>query len=243
MTEYNTEPPLFKTDELFYNLFCVFFSWCIGVVTASTLVVHFVWTPLKRLREPEMNKIELYNCKYIDEIESEDACDIDELRLQQLSHCVVMETTPSGMVIMYYDHSTETFTYYASRSISTKFLETIARKYACMFHCKSLLIQHRITEEKNTATTEKTTENNTTKPKKNSIYATFKTYPRNERNERGSNKTESPSNGEKADVEPILANKFKLLGRVDDFKFLQSQTISHKTSNISFMDFMNNNGN
>jgi hypothetical protein len=112
-----------------------------------------------------------------------------------------------------------------------------------MFHCKSLLIQHRITEEKNTATTEKTTENNTTKPKKNSIYATFKTYPRNERNERGSNKTESPSNGEKADVEPILANKFKLLGRVDDFKFLQSQTISHKTSNISFMDFMNNNGN
>ena len=50
----------------------------------------------------------------------------------------VSEHTPSGEVIMMYTDMH--FVYWADKPIAYKYLETVARKYVILFHCKDLYI-------------------------------------------------------------------------------------------------------
>jgi hypothetical protein len=63
-----------------------------------------------------------------------------ELRLEKLKKCFVMEKTPLGNVIMYYNAKRETFEYYSDSTIPYRFLEVVARKYVITFHCRPLYI-------------------------------------------------------------------------------------------------------
>jgi hypothetical protein len=53
----------------------------------------------------------------------------------------VMEMTPVGNVIMQYDADKESFVYYSDNIIPFRYLETVSRKYVCMFDCKELFVE------------------------------------------------------------------------------------------------------
>jgi len=58
--------------------------------------------------------------------------------IESLMNCFVMEYTPNGNIIMFYDYKRETFTYYADNVMPYRFLEVLGRKYVCTFLCPSL---------------------------------------------------------------------------------------------------------
>ena len=53
----------------------------------------------------------------------------------------VMDMTPVGNVIMQYDVDKESFVYYSDNIIPFRYLETVSRKYVCVFDCKELFVE------------------------------------------------------------------------------------------------------
>jgi hypothetical protein len=56
-----------------------------------------------------------------------------------------MEMTPVGNVIMQYNLTKELFVYYSDNMVPFRYLETVARKYVCIFDCKELYIMRQET--------------------------------------------------------------------------------------------------
>ncbi len=77
-------------------------------------------------------EVVLYEDKYKDQIAQLKEVDLTEEKLVNLKNSVLFEKTPLGNVIMYYDHSRETFTFYSDSSIPYRYLETISRRYVVL---------------------------------------------------------------------------------------------------------------
>ena len=61
-------------------------------------------------------------------------------KLDKIANNYVMESTPSGNVIMIYDKVKESFKYYSDNNIPYRFLEVVSRKYVKMFDCRPLYV-------------------------------------------------------------------------------------------------------
>ena len=107
----------------------------------------------------------------------------------------IIENTPLGNVLMYYDIKQQTFCYQGPKNIPFKYLETVARKYVKIFNCKSLYIdsvkeieqaKQTLKEEeerekmkqqdKNESSQETTDEANKEKESEQDVFASFKNY-------------------------------------------------------------------
>lgn len=113
---------------------------------------------------------------------------------ESLRDVKIIEHTPLGNVLMYYDHNTETFCYYGPKNIPFKYLETVARKYVKVYDCKPLYVNtkkeienaEKIMKEKQEA--EKTKQEaekmskedkkETQEKEEESVFANFKNYKR-----------------------------------------------------------------
>jgi len=94
-----------------------------------TRIVHeYFYPPQKEVGEEK--KVVLYEDKY-KEFPSEN--------LPVKPNNILIEQTPIGNVIMFYNKSR--FEFYADKTIPYRFLETVARKYVCMFKCKDIYIE------------------------------------------------------------------------------------------------------
>lgn len=88
---------------------------------------------------------EKYLAKYNQLQPREPLSDDEKKALKKL---FVMEMTPVGNVAMYYDVDKEAFVYYSDNIMPFRYLETISRKYVCVFNCKELYIErHEVTTE------------------------------------------------------------------------------------------------
>jgi hypothetical protein len=67
--------------------------------------------------------------------------------LNGLKNTIVMEMTPNGNVIMYWDNSRDAFVYYSDSTIPYRFLEVVARKYAIVNDCLNIFIIRKEEEE------------------------------------------------------------------------------------------------
>ena len=172
-------------------------------------------------------------------------------RLENMKHNFVMEHTPLGNVVMFYNEERETFSFFSDNNIPYRYLEPVARKYVMTFHCKPLYVdmEHELKEaerklkEKEKEMKEKkenSTSNKDAKPeiKKKNVFAQFKTYNK----EAGSgrvNVAPPPKNsipnknnisGSKNENEPVLlkdrANRYTYEGRLCNFQV--TQKISRK---------------
>jgi hypothetical protein len=76
--------------------------------------------------------------KYLEKYNKLDSVELSKEKLESLQNCIVIESTPLGVVIMFYDATRETFKYYSDNTIPYRFLEVVGRKYICTFQCKSL---------------------------------------------------------------------------------------------------------
>jgi hypothetical protein len=65
-------------------------------------------------------------------------------KLETLSTCFVLEHTPIGLVLMRWQHETETqaglFLYYSDKTATYRILETVAKSFVLKFDCKALFV-------------------------------------------------------------------------------------------------------
>ena len=81
-----------------------------------------------------------YEDKYKTEYIKLDFRQLTSIEKENLKNNFVMETTPLGNVIMYYNIDKNGFVYYSDSTIPYRFLETVARKYITTFQCKDTSI-------------------------------------------------------------------------------------------------------
>ena len=97
-------------------------------------------TGITEAKEEEPTKPIIFEEKYKEEYKKAEDTEISKERLEQLKNSILMERTPLGNVVMYYDSSRETFIYYSDSTIPYRYLEVVARKYVVTNRCKKLYI-------------------------------------------------------------------------------------------------------
>lgn len=97
-------------------------------------------TCITESKEKEPPKPIIFEEKYKEEYKKAEDFEVSQERLEQLKNSVLIETTPLGNVVMYYDSSRETFIYYSDSTIPYRYLEVVARKYVVTNRCKKLYI-------------------------------------------------------------------------------------------------------
>lgn len=99
-------------------------------------------------KKPE-KKVELpYEKKYLDKLLSLGIKKWTEDDLDHLQNTYVIEKTPVGNVLMYWNNKKKSFTYYADATIPYRYLEVVSRKYVVMNNCREIYIIKREKEEK-----------------------------------------------------------------------------------------------
>lgn len=97
----------------------------------------------KNNKEKENNKEKpeiKYEDKYLDKLEKMESCEIPKEELDTYTNKIVMENTPLGNVLMYWDNQRETFVYHSDMNVPYRILEVVARKYVTINNCKSIFI-------------------------------------------------------------------------------------------------------
>ena len=155
-------------------------------------------TGITEAKEEEPPKPILFEEKYKEEYKKAEDTEISKERLEQLKNSILMERTPLGNVVMYYDNSRETFIYYSDSTIPYRYLEVVARKYVVTNRCKKLYIdmekelkeaqeklekkqkeEERLKlEEENKEKNEKEGLFSTSTPVKKNVFAKLKNYNR-----------------------------------------------------------------
>ena len=127
----------------------------------------------------------------------------------------VMETTPMGNVIMHYDTNKELFVYYSDNTIPYRYLETVARKYVCIFNCKELYVARQETIVKPT---------NVSSVKTKDLM-----------NQKMNPKQNKPENT----IIEVKMNRFSNAGRFSNFNILQpvAKHLTDKKRLLKFSDF------
>ena len=163
----------------------------------------------------------------------------------------LIEQTPAGNIIMYYDASKESFVYYSDNTIPYRYLETAARKYAITFRCPHLYIVMddvlKEAEEKKRAQFISPTSkepNQHTKEEKKNVFAKFKSYNKQTSKAAANipSKNQSGQKTKEQDMDVIVkerANRYTWEGKFLDCQLLQKvdKTKTNKRLALSFADF------
>jgi hypothetical protein len=89
----------------------------------------------------EEKKVVMYEDKYKDKFQ------LLESNLPPNTNNIIIEQTPVGNVIMFYNSR---FEFYADKTIPFRFLETVARKYVVTFQCKNIYVEQTKGKDKKT---------------------------------------------------------------------------------------------
>ena len=191
-------------------------------------------------------------------------------RLSKLKNNFIIEKTPLGNVLMFYNNDKKTFQYYSDNSIPYRFLEVVGRKYVLTFNCRYLYVDMEEELKKSESKLEmnknilqkqqdlelKNENDNTTcsteTSNKKNVFAKFKSYNKDAGSGRV-NKAPPPKNSipnnkikTEPDNEKILlkerANHYTCEGKIANFDILKK--IDKKQINkkyaMSFADFKKN---
>lgn len=183
--------------------------------------------------------------------------------LDGLKNSFIIEKTPLGNVLMYYNNSRESFEYYSDNTIPYRYLETVSRKYVKTFNCRYLYVdmgeEISLAERKLKEIIEKKAieEEESKKQKENqvvlkkNVFTKFKSY--NKESGTGRVNTGAPPknsipnnntiNSKRNDNPNIIlkdnANRYTCEGRMSNFNFLKKtkREVVDKKYAMSFADF------
>jgi len=218
---------------------------------------------LDKDEEPKA-KIEVpYEERYIDKYNALPLVEFDKEKLASLKNNIIIEKTPLGNVIMLYDAERESFKYYSDNAIPYRMLETVGRKYACTYHCKSIYIdmkeilkeamekieQEEVLEKEKeeqllNETKEKDKQNGEGETKKN-VFAKFKKY--NDTSSKGPTSSQAPqpqqSQQSKASNKKMIlkekANHYTCEGKIFNYSIIKKvdRKVVDKTYSLTFADY------
>jgi len=198
-----------------------------------------------------------YEDKYKNEYIKLDFRQFTTSEKEHLKNNFVMETTPLGNVIMYYNNDKNGFVYYSDSTIPYRFLETVGRKYITTFKCKDMSIYvdetddldektpteklPEITTDTTSSETKSITNPSTTTTKKN-VFAKFKNY--NHPNSIPSSSMIAKNNQVKITSQSnkeVKENKNKYIseGKITNFSFIKKIDKKQivKRLNMTFAEF------
>jgi hypothetical protein len=198
----------------------------LGISVSSYFLFKHFFHKEKKIKEKEE---EPYENKYYDKFEDLDCIELEEDYVKSLKSNIIIEKTPKGNVLMYYDFEKESFIYYCdTKDISYLYLETIARKYAIQFNCKKLVVD--IKKELQEAKKEKPKEEIKKKESNNELFASFKDY-----NRKGSGGSKTMN---KKFIIRQNANRYSYRGKLNEYNYLQSDAYKkEKKEDFEILDF------
>jgi hypothetical protein len=171
-------------------------------------------------------------------------------RHKRLNTCFVMDMTPIGNVVMYYNTEKETFEYYSDHTIPYRFLETLCRKYVMTYKCKELYIdmQEQLKEyEEKLERYEEKLEKEEKKEVKKNVFANFKSYNKEAGSGRVNNApfpknytTNVPNTDkEKKIILKEKSNHYTCVGRFSNFSILKKieKKDMNKNYSMTFAEF------
>jgi len=178
-----------------------------------------------------------------------------------LKTSVIIEYTPVGNVLMFYNSKREVFEYYSDNSIPNRYLEAVCRKYVITYNCRPLYVniddELKKSENKQkekaindailaTAKNEKKT--SVDEPKKN-VFAKFKNYNKEagtgrvNMNAPPKNSIPNAQNNTNKNDGPILlkekCNIFSYQGKIREFPMggKVDKKVANSKQSLSFADF------
>ena len=194
-----------------------------------------------------------------EEVKEEASQYVKNIYLDGLVNNFIMEKTPSGNVIMYYNNKRGSFEFYSDNTIPYRYLETVSRKYVKTFNCRYLYVDmdnqlnesDRLRKEQNDKkclALENVTVVQETNKKKD-VFAKFKGYNKESGTGRV-NTAVAPKNSVPNNVKKMLAeddairlkmnaNRYTCEGKVSNFNFLKvpNRKVVDKKFAMSFADF------
>jgi hypothetical protein len=138
-------------------------------------------------------------------------------RLANLKYSFVMEHTPIGNVIMYYNSAREAFEYYSDNVVPYRYLDTVCRKYVIMNLCVPLYVD--ISKELKEFQTKEPDQ----KKQMPNVFVKLKNYKKT---------VNKPS------MKIMLkarTNKYLYQGRMSNFSFMNK--VESKSESLSFADY------
>jgi len=183
-------------------------------------------------------------------------------RLDNLKNCIVMEKTPVGNAIMFYNNSKSSFEYYSDSTLPYRYLEVVARKYILTYKCKQIFVdmeeeikeaEKKLEEKKKKEEEEKQKEQEekdsgksstmTEKPAKN-VFAKFKNYNKDNSIKVAAVPMDRPATAKqtKPQEEKVIkerANRYSFEGKLANFNFLKKidRKVVDKRYAVSFAEF------
>jgi len=187
--------------------------------------------------DEEETIIEKYEDKYKIKLETLEKTETSIDRLNQLKNSFIIETTPYGNVLMFWDQNRLSFTYYSDKTMPYRFLEVVARKYVIMNRCKD--IYYIMENEMKTIQVE---------PKKKTetsgVFAKLKNYNQSSLHDIKSNVKENrnikpkPMQQNIPDKKDMVikehSNQYSYEGKIMNFSFLKKE---NKKNNVTFGEF------
>ena len=191
-----------------------------------------------------------YEDKYLTEYHELEDIELSKDRLDSLKNSILMENTPQGNLIMFYDNSRESFTFYADNTIPYRYLETVGRKYVIMNNCKHIFVDMAKeiddakkkldeTKQQQQEQKQKQQDEESSSTKKN-VFAKLKNYNNNPTNPRNSTNP-APQSTKKSDLLIVKehANRYSYEGKMANFSFLKKvdRKVVDKKYAMSFAEF------
>uniref|UniRef100_A0A6C0HW33 Uncharacterized protein n=1 Tax=viral metagenome TaxID=1070528 RepID=A0A6C0HW33_9ZZZZ len=194
-----------------------------------------------------------YEDKYLNEFHNLEMVKLSKEKLDSLKNSIIMESTPLGNALMFYDNTRETFTFYSDNTIPYRFLETIARKYVITTNSKEIYVDmSKEIEDAKNKIKEKQDQLNQPIPlpeqnKKKDVFAKLKSY-----NKDTDSKTSASSRPNQplpqqptatANQENMVlkerANRYSYEGKIVNFSFLKKvdKKLTDKRYAMTFADF------
>ena len=186
-------------------------------------------------------------------------------RLTNLKQSIIMEKTPLGNVIMFYNHERQSFEYYSDNTIPYRYLEVVSRKYVTTYQCKCIYVdmakqiqqaqekmedkkqkeKEKEKEHQNKGDLEVQGEREKETPIKKNIFAKFKSYNKNTSVNVGSVPVDRKTSGTqtKPDKGDIVvkenANRYSYEGKIVNFSILKKvdRKVVDKIYAVSFAEF------
>jgi hypothetical protein len=163
---------------------------------------------------------------------------LTEERLISLKNSILLEKTPLGNVLLFYDHSRGTFTYYSDNTIPYRFLETVSRKYVVQNDCKKIYVsmENEIKEAEERKQVEFKKSETNPLPEKKTVFAKLKEYNKGVKKQGPETKYKVP---EKTAIVKEKANRYSYEGKMMNYSFLKKvdRKVVDKVYSTSFSEF------
>jgi len=229
-----------KIKDLLYDLHCCVDEFLGNRDSRDDDFIDDDFEETKKTEKKLPIKSQRFEDKYLEEYKNLESVEFTKEQLDGLKNTMVMETTPIGNVIMFYDNQTENFVYYSDLTIPYRYLEVVGRKYVTTFKCKDIFVD--MSEELKTAEEKKVKKQETSSVErenssnndanslastsKKDVFAKFKTYNNNVSKEvvAAPSKNNGATDMKKEKDNVLLkdkANRYRYEGKLANLNFLQ----------------------